>query len=81
MTESIDDRRARRRARRRAPRARAFDTTIPSPCISVCQLDDASGHCLGCFRDVDEIRDWPILSAEEKKAILVRITERKSAAK
>jgi predicted Fe-S protein YdhL (DUF1289 family) len=81
VTDSIDERRARRRARRRPPRARAFDTTIPSPCISVCQLDDATGHCLGCFRDVDEIRDWPILGAEEKKAVLAKIAARKSAAR
>jgi predicted Fe-S protein YdhL (DUF1289 family) len=28
---------------------------------------------------MDEIRDWPILSAEEKTAVLARLAERKAA--
>ncbi len=71
---------ARRERRRRRPRrAPAFDTTIPSPCISVCQIDDATGCCIGCHRSMDEIRDWPILSAEEKIAVLARLAARKVA--
>lgn len=70
--------RDRRRVRRRA-RARNFDTTIPSPCISVCQLDDATGCCIGCFRSIDEIREWPIMTAEEKTGALARIAARKAA--
>jgi predicted Fe-S protein YdhL (DUF1289 family) len=53
---------------------------VPSPCITVCQIDDTTGLCLGCVRNVDEIREWPILTAEEKKQILERIRERRSAA-
>ncbi len=71
---------ARRERRRRRPRrAPAFDTTIASPCISVCQIDDATGCCIGCNRSMDEIRDWPILSAEEKTAVLARLAARKAA--
>ena len=70
----------RRRLERRRARARSFDTTVPSPCIAVCQIDDATGCCIGCFRDIDEIRDWPIMTAEEKQATLARIDERKAAA-
>jgi len=66
----------RRRRQRRAP---ALDTTIPSPCISVCQIDDATERCIGCHRSIDEIRDWPILSAEEKIAVLARLAARKAA--
>ena len=72
--------RARERARRRPRPRREFDTTVPSPCITVCQIDDTTGLCLGCARNVDEIREWPILTAEEKKQILEHIRERKSAA-
>ncbi len=79
MDDSFGGERARRRARRRAARRRDFDTTVPSPCISVCQLDDVTGYCLGCHRNVEEIRDWPILTAEEKKAILTHIAARKAA--
>ena len=69
--------RAERRRRRR--QQRVFDNSVPSPCISVCQVDDASDLCIGCFRHIDEIRDWPILSAEEKKAVLTRCAERRHA--
>lgn len=70
--------RAERRARRRAARRARIDDSIPSPCIAVCQIDDSNGFCLGCFRSIDEIRDWPIMSAEEKTATLARIAERKA---
>jgi hypothetical protein len=53
---------------------------VPSPCITVCQIDDTTGLCLGCARNVNEIREWPILTAEEKTQILKYIRERKSAA-
>ena len=78
----IDDRTEQRRARaRRRPRPRReFDTSVPSPCITVCQVDDATGCCIGCYRSIDEIREWPILSADEKRAVLARIAERKAGA-
>ena len=79
----IEDRESRRRASGRPggrPRPRRqFDTSVPSPCITVCQVDDATGCCIGCYRSIDEIREWPILSADEKRAVLARIAERKSA--
>lgn len=72
------DDRAERRRRRLEARRRLYDTSIPSPCISVCQIgpDD---RCIGCYRSIDEIRDWPIMTAEEKTATLARIAARKSA--
>ncbi len=78
-----DDAARRERAthrRRRRDRARRFvpDDSVPSPCISVCQIDNATGHCLGCYRDIDEIRDWPILSGDEKRAALSRVAERRA---
>lgn len=69
--------REQRRERRRRRRAeRVFDSSVPSPCISVCQIDHATGLCIGCRRSLDEIRDWPILTAEEKRALLARLAER-----
>ncbi|MGE0349625.1 DUF1289 domain-containing protein [Hydrogenophaga sp.] len=41
-------------ARRRAGLAPG----VPSPCISVCQMDAISGLCKGCYRTLDEIRLW-----------------------
>lgn len=74
-----DEARRQRRERRRT-RARRFDTTVPSPCIAVCQIDDATACCIGCLRTIDEIRDWPIMTAEEKQAVLSRIAARKAPA-
>lgn len=67
-----------RRERRRRLRQRRFDDSIPSPCIQVCQLDE-DDLCLGCRRHVDEIRDWPIMTAEEKRTALERVAARKTA--
>ncbi len=78
--ESLRRARARRRPGGRTRRRREFDTSVPSPCIAVCQVDDATGCCIGCYRSIDEIREWPILSADEKRAVLALIAERKAAA-
>jgi predicted Fe-S protein YdhL (DUF1289 family) len=66
-----------RRKRREERRRLLFDTSVPSPCISVCQMEEATGLCLGCRRTIDEIRDWIILTPDQKHAVLARIAERK----
>ena len=65
------------RARRRARPQRVFDSSVPSPCIAVCQVDPASNLCIGCRRHVDEIRDWPIMTAEQKLAVLAALAARR----
>ena len=50
-----------------------------SPCISVCVLDEQD-ICLGCYRSADEITDWFMADAREKRAILRRCRERMEAA-
>lgn len=42
---------------------------VPSPCISVCRMDAATGTCEGCYRTLDEIARWGSASEEEKLAI------------
>jgi predicted Fe-S protein YdhL (DUF1289 family) len=69
----------RARARRRQPRRLEIDTTIPSPCITICQMDDQSGFCIGCFRTLDEIRDWMIMTAEQKRQVLQQLEQRRAA--
>ncbi|TXS96023.1 DUF1289 domain-containing protein [Parahaliea maris] len=46
-----------------------------SPCISVCVLN-TDDVCLGCYRTAEEITDWFMASAEEKRAIIERARER-----
>ena len=63
--------------RRGLHKSQYIDHTIPSPCISLCLLDDTNSFCIGCFRMVDELRDWCIMTAEQKLKILEEIEERK----
>lgn len=75
MTGGRDDARAQRRAERR----RLLASGPASPCISVCQLDDRTGWCIGCYRNIDEIRDWIIMVPEERQRVLERLAERRTA--
>ncbi|HTO81922.1 MAG TPA: DUF1289 domain-containing protein [Methylomirabilota bacterium] len=68
------------RERRRAERQRLLASGPPSPCVSICRLDDRTGLCVGCFRNIDEIRDWMILPPDERQAVLRQIDERREAA-
>ncbi|MBT5231587.1 MAG: DUF1289 domain-containing protein [Methylococcales bacterium] len=45
------------------------ETTIPSPCIRNCCLDEED-VCLGCFRSVDEITQWGAATATQRLEIL-----------
>jgi uncharacterized protein len=49
---------------------------VPSPCNSICRIDSASGLCLGCRRTLEEIADWPMLSNDEKRAVLREVERR-----
>jgi len=46
-----------------------------SPCVSICVLDEQD-ICQGCYRSAEEITDWFMASAEEKRAMLARARER-----
>ena len=52
---------------------------VPSPCISVCVLDERGIMCTGCFRTLDEIAAWGTLDAAAKRRILAELPARKSA--
>ncbi|HCT40347.1 MAG TPA: DUF1289 domain-containing protein [Moraxellaceae bacterium] len=47
-----------------------------SPCIGWCRLDD-DNMCLGCFRIIDEIRGWGLMTREEQRRILESVAERR----
>lgn len=50
---------------------------VPSPCINVCKMDEASGLCLGCFRTLGEIAGWAGRSDTERLAILAAVARRR----
>jgi uncharacterized protein len=43
--------------------------SIPSPCISVCRMDEHSGWCEGCLRTIDEIAAWSTLGEGAKRVV------------
>lgn len=49
-----------------------------SPCVSVCALDEQD-ICMGCYRSADEITDWFMADAQEKRAINKRAAARRAA--
>ena len=51
---------------------------VPSPCISVCEMDNATGLCAGCLRTLDEIAAWSVLDDDEKRAVLARLPQRRA---
>jgi predicted Fe-S protein YdhL (DUF1289 family) len=51
---------------------------VPSPCVKVCALDPHSGYCVGCFRTIDEVANWLEMSAEDKRAVLERVAQRRA---
>lgn len=54
---------------------------VESPCISVCQLDEQSGLCRGCWRTRDEIAAWGRADTDARLAILEKIHERREHAR
>jgi uncharacterized protein len=48
-----------------------------SPCIGICLVDSANGHCRGCLRSIAEITNWYGASAAEKRAMLAVLAERR----
>jgi uncharacterized protein len=54
-------------------------STVASPCVSICVMNDATGLCRGCCRTLDEIARWSVMHDSEKKAVLVLVEARKGA--
>lgn len=55
------------------------EQTIASPCIGVCSMDDLSGLCMGCFRTIEEIRNWWDMDDASKQAIIAQASERETS--
>ena len=52
---------------------------VRSPCVKVCEMDEAIGLCRGCFRTRDE-RDWWIAyTDEQQREVLRRCEQRREA--
>jgi predicted Fe-S protein YdhL (DUF1289 family) len=53
-------------------------TSVPSPCVSICKMDEATGLCTGCLRTIDEIAAWSVLDDEAKRAVWRAIAVRRA---
>ena len=48
-----------------------------SPCLGICLMDPRTRTCRGCLRTIEEIAGWYDATAAEKRAILLRLAERR----
>ena len=51
---------------------------VPSPCNNVCRMNPDTGLCEGCFRTLDEIAAWSVMSDAEKRTVLARLPARRT---
>jgi len=49
---------------------------VASPCISVCRLDEHK-VCTGCFRHVEDIREWRAATDERRRDIVRQADQRR----
>ena len=54
---------------------------VASPCVSICNINDDSGLCEGCFRTLDEIAVWAQMDNAAKREVWRRITQRSAPSK
>jgi predicted Fe-S protein YdhL (DUF1289 family) len=52
---------------------------VPSPCISLCRLDEQK-VCRGCFRHVEDIREWRSADDDRRRQIRANADTRRAAA-
>jgi uncharacterized protein len=55
-----------------------IDDPVQSPCVRNCCLDDDL-NCLGCFRSIEEIKEWGIVDSQRRRMILQNAEQRKAA--
>jgi predicted Fe-S protein YdhL (DUF1289 family) len=52
---------------------------VASPCISLCRLDEQK-VCRGCFRHVEDIREWRAADDQRRRDICQLAAQRRLAA-
>jgi predicted Fe-S protein YdhL (DUF1289 family) len=52
---------------------------VKSPCISVCRLDEQK-VCTGCYRHVEDIREWRAATDERRREIVMQSEVRRADA-
>jgi predicted Fe-S protein YdhL (DUF1289 family) len=52
---------------------------LRSPCVSVCRIDVATGYCAGCYRTIEEISDWGMMTDDRKRDVWRQLKLRRTA--
>jgi uncharacterized protein len=60
------------------PTVTDFHSSVQSPCIGKCCLDD-DFTCLGCFRSLEEIKDWGVVDDYRRRIVLQIAAQRRAA--
>ncbi|MBB6252661.1 DUF1289 domain-containing protein [Nitrospirillum iridis] len=55
------------------------DDHVASPCTRVCRVDARTGLCAGCLRTLEEITHWGGMAADQRRAVLACLPERREA--
>jgi predicted Fe-S protein YdhL (DUF1289 family) len=50
-----------------------------TPCISLCVIDEQTELCEGCGRSLDEISNWSRMTADERRAVMALLPQRREA--
>jgi hypothetical protein len=49
---------------------------LETPCVEICEIDDATGLCTGCGRTLNEIAGWAQLTDSQRREIMARLPAR-----
>jgi predicted Fe-S protein YdhL (DUF1289 family) len=47
-----------------------------SPCRKICVYDSVRDLCAGCGRTLEEIENWPAMSAKQQRAVMEQLPDR-----
>jgi len=61
-----------------SPQMTEIPRAVQSPCVRNCCLDDDL-TCLGCFRSIEEIKEWGMVDDQRRRIILQNAWRRKDA--
>jgi predicted Fe-S protein YdhL (DUF1289 family) len=61
-----------------SPQMTEIARPVQSPCVRNCCLDD-DHTCLGCFRSIEEIKEWGMVDDQRRLIILQNAGRRKHA--
>lgn len=58
------------------PGAPESATPVPSPCVSLCKMDQDRLYCMGCMRTIPEIIAWSKADDDYKRGVWAEIRRR-----